>query len=148
MSIIHKNPYKKEKGGGRRKAVAVNGFRSKFENRINKKVPSKYIHMVEYEKEKIPYIIEHTYNPDFVIKKENGEKVYIEAKGYFSKDDRRKMLAVKKQHPELDIRLLFQKASNKIGGNSKKKYSDWCDINGFKWAEGDEIPKEWFEWKK
>lgn len=143
MSILS-NPYKKAKGGGRRQAVAVNGFRSKFENRINKKVDPKYIHMVEYEKEKITYTIQHTYTPDFVIKKENGQKVYIEAKGYFSKDDRRKMLNVKEQYPHLDIRLLFQKAENKIGGNSKTTYSEWCEKNGFPWAEGDKIPTEWF----
>lgn len=144
-SLTHGNPFKKNKGGGgRRRSVAVNGFRSKFEDKISKNIPSIYKDKVGYESESFEYIVKHTYTPDFIITLEGGHKVYIEAKGYLSKDDRRKMLEVKKQNPDIDIRFLFQKASNKIGGRSKTSYGEWCDKNGFKWVEGEEIPLEWF----
>ena len=45
----------------------------------------------EYESEKLSYVIEAKYIPDFKV----GD-VYLEAKGYFPSDQRRKMKAVKK----------------------------------------------------
>ena len=57
----------------------------------------------EYESEKLSYVIEAKYIPDFKV----GD-VYLEAKGYFPSDQRRKMKAVKKANPELDIRIIFQ----------------------------------------
>jgi len=59
-------------------------------------------------------------------------------------EDRRKLRAVKTQHPHLDIRLCFQNANEKI---SKKKnsmrYFEWCDRNGFKWCHK-VIPSSWY----
>ena len=57
----------------------------------------------EYESDKLSYVIEAKYIPDFKV----GD-VYLEAKGYFPADQRRKMKAVKKANPELDIRFIFQ----------------------------------------
>ena len=56
-----------------------------------------------YEEDKLPYVIEHKYIPDFRV----GD-VYLECKGWFKSTDRRKMVAVKKAHPDLDIRIVFQ----------------------------------------
>ena len=36
------------------------------------------------------------------------------------------MLAVKKQHPELDIRMVFKAPFNKISKRSKTTYAQWC----------------------
>ena len=47
------------------------------------------------------------------------------------------------QHPDLDIRMLFQRASNKLSKKSKTSYADWCDKHGVVWAEGDTIPAAW-----
>ena len=94
----------------------------------------------EYESEKIPYVSKHVYTNDFRLK--NG--IIIEAKGWLKQEDRRKMLEVKKQHPELDIRFVFEKASNKIRKGSKTTYAMWCEKNNFKYSEKT-VPDEWLE---
>ena len=77
----------------------------------------------EYESTKVPYELQCNYTPDFLLP--NG--IYLETKGQFTSEDRRKMLAVKKQHPELDIRMVFQAPFNKISKRSKTTYAQWCE---------------------
>ena len=77
------------------------------------------------------------YTPDFFL--ENG--VIIESKGRFTAADRRKMVAVKEHHPDLDIKILFMR-DNKIRKNSNTYYSDWCMQNGYDYAIK-EIPRAW-----
>ena len=48
-----------------------------------------------------------------------------------------------RQHPEFDIRFVFTSSKNKISKNSKTSYADWCDKNGFLYADKF-IPEEWF----
>lgn len=108
--------------------------KNKFEARIfnlltRKKVP------FEYESEKIPYIFSGHYIPDFVITTSKG-KVYIETKGYLRPEHKRKMVAVKKLNPSLDIRILFYAR--------KVKDIKWAEKHGFIYAI-DTIPPEWFE---
>ena len=61
----------------------------------------------------------------------------------------RKMRAVKKQHPEKDIRFLFQRANATVQGAKKRKdgskmtCKEWAERYGFKYAEGEEIPNQW-----
>lgn len=88
---------------------------------------------VKYETEKIPYVIAGHYIPDFIITTPMG-KVYIETKGHFRPEAKRKMVAVKKQHPELDIRILFYRYS--------KPYERWATRHGFKFAF-EHLPDEW-----
>lgn len=68
--------------------------------------------------------------------------MYIEYKGNFTGPDRTKMLLVKKQHPDLDIRLVFGRATNKLNRASKTTYAMWADKYGFPWSEK-VIPEEW-----
>lgn len=75
--------------------------------------------------------------PDFALT--NG--VLIECKGRLTAADRKKLLLVKKQHPRLDLRLLFQ-FDNKLSPRSKTRYSTWAEKNGFEWAVGS-IPRGW-----
>lgn len=98
---------------------------------------------IEYESEQLPYTLSFNYRPDFVVHKANGSKIYIEAKGYFRIQDQIKMRAVKRCHPTLDIRFIFQQ-NKPIRKGSKMKYSDWAEKYGFPYAIG-EVPKEWFE---
>jgi hypothetical protein len=77
------------------------------------------------------------YTPDFFL----ASGIIIEAKGRFTAADRRKMLAVKRDHPELQLVLLFMR-NNKIRKNSQTKYSDWCEANGFDYAIGT-LKEEW-----
>lgn len=90
-----------------------------------------------YESERIPYVINHTYLPDFSLA--NG--IRIEAKGYFRPGDTAKYKAVKAQNPDLDLRFVFMDGDKKIS-RQKNTHGQWCDRNGFKWASGS-IPKEW-----
>lgn len=106
--------------------------RNKFETRIYK-VLKRTKACFRYESERIPYVLSGHYIPDFVLTTSTG-KVYIETKGYFRPEAKRKLVAVKKQHPELDIRLLFY--------STNKSYIKWCDRYGFKWAV-DKIPTDW-----
>lgn len=93
----------------------------------------------EYESKKVPYVLHCNYNPDFILT--NG--IHLETKGHLSPDDRRKMLAVKKQNPDLDIRFVFQAPYNKISKGSKTTYAKWAEKHGFPWAHYHAIPKEW-----
>lgn len=99
----------------------------------------------KYEPDKIAYEIPrsmHKYTPDFKIK----DKVYIEVKGIFDSDDRKKHLLVKQQHPDIQIKFLFGKPHNKLNRASKTTYAMWCEANGFEWADIKEgIPKDWLK---
>ena len=57
-------------------------------------------------------------------------------------EDRKKHLLIKEQHPELDIRIVFQSARTKIRKGSKTSYGDFCDKHGIPWAEK-YIPESW-----
>ena len=121
------------------------GHKSGLETKIDEQLKSQGIDG-EYEKHEIKYTIpatDHSYKPDFRLP--NG--IFIESKGWFLPDDRKKHLLIKKQHPELDIRFVLQSPNGKIYKGSKTTYAEWCDKNEFKWAKK-EIPKEWIEEKK
>ena len=83
-----------------------------------------------------------TYTPDFIL--DNG--IIVETKGIFDNEDRRKHLAVREQHPELDIRLVFSNAKAKLYKGSKTTYAMWCDKNGFLYSHR-VIPHDWLEEK-
>ena len=97
----------------------------------------------EYESEKLTYTIEGEYTPDFIIEiPDQDKKIYVECKGYLDYNSKRKMLAIRRNYPDLDIRFLFSK-NNKIK-NSKLRYVDWALRNNFNDAAvGDVIPVEW-----
>lgn len=106
--------------------------RNKFEARLLQRLKGASF-KVEYETEKLPYTIHGNYIPDYILHPPSG-KVYIEAKGHFRPEAKRKMVAVKKQHPELDIRIVFYRYSG--------VYVRWATKHGFPYAIGD-IPDEW-----
>jgi len=117
------------------------GFKSGLEESVSNQIASRGL-SVEYESEEVSYIIpasEHTYHPDFKLP--NG--IRVETKGRFVLADRKKHLLVKQQNPELDIRFVFTNSKNKINKKSKTTYADWCEKNGFKYADK-VIPDEWF----
>ena len=67
-------------------------------------------------------------------------------KGICDVEDRRKHLAVRRQHPELDIRFVFSNCKAKLYKGSKTRYCDWCDKYDFKW-EHRIIPEDWLKEK-
>ena len=115
-------------------------YRSKFEARCAADLKRRKVEF-EYEPTRIPYhlALDCKYTPDFEL--DNG--IFVETKGRFVAADRRKHLAIRAQHPELDIRLVFMR-NNTLSKVSKTKYSDWCDKNGFKWAIG-VVPEAWIK---
>lgn len=108
--------------------------RNNFETKILKQLVNGNCR-VKYESERIPYYIAGHYIPDYVVTTPTG-KVYIEAKGHFRPEAKRKMVAVKQQHPEMDIRIVFYKYNI--------KYERWAKKHGFRYAFGD-IPISWLE---
>lgn len=103
---------------------------------------------IEYEPEKLVYTITAEYTPDFVITFKDGSKLYIEAKGngrQFDQAVKKKMLAIKEQHPDKDIRIIFY-SDGKIGPTRKNgtflRQSDWAKKNGYKFSIK-EIPEDW-----
>lgn len=80
------------------------------------------------------------YLPDFELP--NG--IIVEAKGWWKPEDRQKMLAVKHQHPRLDIRMVFSNPLAKLRKGSKTTYAEFCERNGFRWAKGT-IPLDWVQ---
>lgn len=113
------------------------GLRSGFEGVIQKLLQESGIKF-GYETRKIPYTLSLNYVPDFIA----PSGALIETKGYFKPEDRRKMLAVKRSNPKLDIRLWFQR-DNWLNKNKKSKYSDWAVKHGFPYHVGDTLPEEW-----
>jgi len=94
----------------------------------------------EYETTKIDYIISHVYTPDFVLP---NKHVLLECKGYWDSKDRRKIKEVKKQNPDLDLRMIFQSPYNKISKKSKTTYAKWCEKHNIPWTHFHDIPLEW-----
>jgi hypothetical protein len=93
----------------------------------------------EYETTKVPYVISHIYSPDFILP--NG--VVLECKGYWDAADRRKIKEVKKQHPDLDLRMVFQAPYNTISKKSKTTYAKYCEKLGIPWTSFANIPLKW-----
>ena len=119
-----------------------NGYRSGLEEKVSKQLEDLGI-PYEYEKLKITYEVHEnrTYTPDFKILA-NG--IIVETKGRFVTADRKKHLLIKKQHPEIDIRFVFSNSNAKLQKKSPTSYADWCDKNGFLYADK-LIPQEWLD---
>jgi len=109
-------------------------LRNKFETKISKQLKKAKV-LFSYESEKIPFILARHYVPDFVVFTPNG-KIYIETKGHLRREDKAKLVAIKKQHPEMDLRILFY--------SKKKDQINWATRHGFKFAF-EEVPQEWID---
>ena len=118
------------------------GFRSGLENDMIKELEG-YDIDPNYEGKKLEYIIpesKHQSTPDFPV----SPHIVIETKGRWVVEDRQKMLLLIKQYPEIDFRMIFYNANQKIKKGSKTSYADWCDKKGIKWANK-HIPREWLD---
>lgn len=122
--------------------MGMNNYRSKYEGRIAKNSPK----TVEYEPFKIEYQPKlKRYTPDFKLP--NG--IIVEAKGRFrTSEERTKMICVRDQNPQYDIRFLFMDANLRLYKGAKLTHGEWATKNGFQWAEGDFIPPQWIKEKK
>lgn len=121
------------------------GYRSGFEHKISEQLEQQNINP-QYETTIVKYTIparDSKYTVDFTLP--NG--ILVETKGRWMPDDRKKHLLVKEQHPELDIRIVFQSAKSKLRKGSKTTYADYCDKHGIQWAEKT-IPQSWIDEEK
>ena len=126
----------------RRNAIK-HGYRSGLEFKISMALDTiKYKY--EYESIKIEWedLAYRTYTPDFILK--NG--IIIETKGRFLSSDRRKHLAIQKQHPKLDIRFVFTNSRVKLYKGSKTSYGEWCNKNNLRYYDRI-IPEDWLKEK-
>ena len=122
-------------------------YRNKFETSTGEWLDRHDIDF-EYESERIAYTVSGKYVPDFIVQTAGGKTLYIETKGNgrsFDDSTRRKMVAVRDQHPDKDIRIVFYSdgafgAKRKDG--SRLRQSEWAHKNGFKYAIKT-IPEEW-----
>ena len=119
------------------------GFRSGLEHKVSEYLNRLKI-IYEYESIKIEWedLAYRTYTPDFVLN--NG--IIIETKGMFTAADRRKHLAIKKQHPKLDIRFVFENSRRKLRKGAKSTYGEWCIRYGFRYYDRI-IPEDWLKEK-
>ena len=113
-------------------------FRSKLEEKVASLLKELGV-SYEYESTQVPYVIQHNYTPDFLL----PNHVYLETKGYWDAADRRKVLAVKRNNPDIDLRMVFQSPYNTISKKSKTTYAKWCDKHDIPWTAYHEIPLEW-----
>lgn len=80
------------------------------------------------------------YTPDIILP--NG--ILVECKGVFESKDRTKHLAIKAEHPQLDIRFVFSRSSSPLYKGSDTTYAMWCEEHDFKYADK-LIPQSWLE---
>jgi hypothetical protein len=116
-------------------------FRSNYEKVVCEQLDEQDIPF-QYESINLYYEVseQRKYTPDVILP--NG--IILELKGRFTSNDRKKMLLVISQHPDKDIRMVFQRHTNKLFKGSKTTYSEWCDKHNIKWADKT-IPKEWIK---
>lgn len=113
-----------------KKAHSKPSYRSKFEESFHKSLP---LGSAQYESAQLKYIIpqsKHVYTPDFHV---TGTNIYLETKGIFAIQDRKKHLLIKEQHKDKRVILVFMDHRKKISKGSKTSYGMWCDKNGVEW---------------
>ena len=125
------------------RAARKHGYRSGLELKVSdylKELKVKFLYeAVKIEWEDLAY---RTYTPDFVLS--NG--IIIATKGQFIAADRRKHLAIKKHHPKLDIRFVFESSKRKLRKGAKSTYGEWCIKHGFRYYDRI-IPEDWLKEK-
>lgn len=128
-------------------------FKSGLEKKIADQLEAEGLSF-EHEKHKFKYDVParvSTYTPDFKL-----GTIFIETKGGFGygpgrfsggdpAKERQKLILIKQQHPNLDLRIVFQRASTPIYKKSPTSYGKWATDNGFKWSDKGIIPPEWIK---
>jgi len=128
-------------------------FRSGLERRVAEQLDKADVAFL-FEDDWVHYVVPERnakYLPDF---KFEGTNIIIEAKGRFGgawrgsdkgAEERQKLILLKEQHPELEIRIVFERASTPIYKGSKTTYAKWADTHGFKWADKGTVPADWIK---
>ena len=122
-------------------AARKHGYRSGLEHKVSQYLDNLYI-KYKYEDIKIEWedLAYRTYTPDFIL----GNNIIIETKGMFTTADRRKHLCIRRQHPELDIRFVFENSRRKLRKGAKSTYGQWCIKHDFIYYDRI-IPEDWLK---
>ena len=146
-------------------ATIKSGLRKRRVKRpLEKDVPSTYDSMWEYQLHngllkgwehhinKIAYITEHTYYPDFV-KKAGSKTILLEAKGRFwDHAEYNKYIWVKKVLPKnVELVFLFANPSapmpqaKRRKDGTKRSHAEWAAANKFRWFSEASLPRDWID---
>lgn len=127
--------------------LLVGRYRSKSEERVAGHLNDLGVaYLYEPKEHKVRYKVERSasYLPDFVL---TGSGVILEVKGYLTSADRAKYIRIKESNPNIDIRFVFDRASNKLNKTSKTTYAQWAEKHGFLWCEKI-LPPNWIKESK
>jgi hypothetical protein len=140
------------------KAPYPDPYKSMYEYKISLYLDSIGVEY-EYEKTKFEYYIStrkgvcrdcgsnkieesHIYTPDWFIP---SSGVYIESKGIWDGKGRKIQLAMKRDHPDIEIKMLFLADKWLAQKTKKKKYSEYCKLNNIDCAVSIKgiVPDSW-----
>lgn len=111
-------------------------FRSRLEALVAAKLKQIRVPF-EYESIRLPYILEKKYLSDMEL--EDG--TLLEVKGVLMAQDRAKMVAVKKAHPDRNIVFVFAEPHRKVP-LLKCTHAEWAEKNGFRWLPAKDFKKK------
>ena len=108
----------------------------------------------EHHADKIHYVIEHNYEPDFV-RKIGRKTILLESKGRFwDFQEYNKYVWIKKHLPKnMELVFLFANPSAPMPGakrrkdGTKRSHAEWAWSNGFRWFSEESIPDAWIDVK-
>ncbi len=124
------------------------GYDSKWEDTLHQSFLKDWSH----HSDKIPYIVEHNYEPDFT-KVIDGKEYLLEAKGRFwDYSEYNKYVWIRKSlKPNQELVFLFSSPSSPMPqakrrkDGTKRSHAEWAEKNNFRWFSEHTLPKEWKE---
>ena len=127
-----------------------NKYDSIWEALLHESILKDWKHHVD----KVPYVIEHKYEPDFVRHIE-GKKILLESKGRFwDFQEYNKYIWVRKKLPkDTELVFLFANPDAPMPGakrrkdGTKRSHGEWAWANDFRWFSEDTIPDSWIDVK-
>jgi hypothetical protein len=129
----------------------VTGYDSSFEYELHSTILDGW----KFHPDKIKYVIEHTYEPDF-IKEINGITILLEAKGRFwDYAEFSKYIWIKKILKDTEeLVFLFANPSAPMPQSKRRKdgtkrsHGEWATANGFRWFSKWSMPDDWINLTK
>ena len=143
--------YRKQRVKRPKEKDVVKGYDSNWEYELHSGILDEWEHHVD----KVEYVIEHKYEPDF-IRTIDGTKILLEAKGRFwDYAEFNKYVWIAKALPA-DIELVFlfanpnapMPAAKVRKDGTRRSHGEWATANGFRWFSEDSIPDDWINLKK
>ena len=127
----------------------VKGYDSNWEYELHTGILDSW----NFHFDKIKYVVEHSYEPDFT-RKINNKTILLEAKGRFwDYAEYSKYVwirkALKEQVGEFELVFLFQKPyapmpqAKKRKDGTKRTHAEWAETNNFKWYSEETLPEKW-----